>query len=172
MKLTDIADTGKAGNGHRHASKAVGAARHSQPDPERGSLVKAIRDSLIYAAIVITVPVAGKPLEALETFADFIRGLRLPKSFAGWAIIGHDESNMLVCRILFKAVGSFTAASIDHPGLQSQPPAIEFCDDFVDVQERFVKRIGKFCDDAICIAVAGGGGGMIPLWVPLIYVPR
>jgi hypothetical protein len=141
-------------------------------DREKETLVAAIRASTIYAAVVIRLPVAGEPLANMTAFADFIRGLRLPDSFAGWAIIGQDTdgSSNFVCRILFKALGSFTAAFIEQPSAQQYSPAIEYCDCFVDVQEKFVANIGEFCEDAISIA-ATGAGGMIPLWVPMTFVP-
>lgn len=180
MKLTEISQRNGAEDGVRNTHGAVPAQRGAQADPEREALMAAIKSAKLYAAVVVKLEVAEEPLEALMTFADLIRGLHLPDSFAGYAIIGPDNagsgstdraSNVLVCRILFKAVGSTNAVSIDH--LCSNSPAIEVCDCFVDVQEQFVRHIAEFCDDAICIAAVGGGtGGMIPLWLPIISFPK
>ena len=179
MKLTDVAHTNMGKNDPRITCNIAPARRSTNPtDPEKDALVAAIKAGTTYAVVVVTLSVSGEPLASMTAFADSLRRLRMQDSFAGFAIIGPSTADassgsgtdVLVCRILFRAIGSFAAASVREPSAQSYSRAIEFYDDFVEVHAKFVARIDEFCKDALCIAAAGSHG-MIPLWVPMTYVP-
>ena len=154
-------------NAPRNAHKANASLGSTYPtDAERDALKNAIRASTIYAAIVVSFEDQGDPFESLKAASDFIVGLQLPDSFAGYCIIGPAAPGSLFCRILFKAVGSLTAIPIKITRLN--PQVVAAYDDFVEVQEEIVARIDELCEGAVCIG-AVGQKGMIPLWIPLTF---
>jgi len=180
MKLTDVAEAEAGSVRSRNAHKTVPIARDGvSTDPERDALVAAIRASQCYAAIVVHVADAEDPFEQLVDVADFIRDMILPESFSGYAIVqratatpasSKGGSNVI---ILAKAIGSVPATAIRLPDDKSDSEGVAFYDDSVLIKADFIARIDELCSDAVCIAAVGGrGGGIVPLWIPMTFVPR
>ena len=131
MKLIEIAHRTMGENAPRTAYRADAAPSGTQPpDAERDSLRNAIKAASVYAVIVVQVADVGGPIGSLVALADFVRGLNLPDSFAGYCIIGPaaagSNSDVLICRILFKAIGSYTAASIKRAAAHTTPRSSHF----------------------------------------------
>jgi hypothetical protein len=127
---------------------------------------------------VIELADAGDPFESLTGLADFIRDLALPESFSGYAIVqraatapASSEVGLSVI-ILAKAIASVLATPIRMSDAKPDSPAVAFYDDSAAIRTDFVARLDELCRDAVCIAVVGGRGGVVPLWMPMTFVPR
>ena len=149
MKLIEIAHRTIRRDAPRTASGRRSAFRH--PTPRRGERFaqecnqgrKCLRGHVWFPSCR-----CGGANRFTHGPCGFLRGLNLPDSFAGYCIIGPaaagSNSDVLICRILFKAIGSHTAASIKRAAAQHHSPVIAFYDDWVEVQEQFVARIDEF----------------------------
>ena len=177
MKMEDVVPVALASSRTRGAATALPVGGVRQPaDPEKESLISAIRSSTIYAGIVLTLNDAGEQREWLAALTEFVQGLESSVPFSAYCIItpevaatgGDDEvttsAETIVGRILFKAVGSSTAASLKELGALPASGNVEVYTDFVDVQRKLVARIKDYCEGAVCIA-AVGPSGVIPLWI-------